>query len=705
MARTIQWLHLTDFHAGKDTVALLRMRDHIIEQLERNAFKPDLLFLTGDLAHSGKAEQYRLFWDEFAKPVQQAIGNSIQKRTFVVPGNHDVDRSRNSFFDRDAMVGHSSEAFDATHDGRSQRELLLPRFSAFGQYDKTSHSGAWASEQGAFSEVVKLRGMMLGIVGVNTAWLCKDNEDKERLTPGIHLLEAALKKTRRARLTIVLGHHPLDWIHPNERKGLASLLGNFSVLYLHGHLHDNWVGPLYAGENQFLSIQSRAAFQARDGVGTLRNGLMFGRVDFERDVASLQAWTWSKDQQSWVIAGEGFHDKHRNRDWWDYPLPGRTSSKSSDKSREGKEVTHDQYQVILRRKIEKLPDADRISNVAIRHDGCELAFSQDSQVFVLSLSEAFPHFVGTHEVPERPTTGSCHLVVNAPVELTTESYDQIRAIAYSRDGAYVISGDSTGGVNVWDRGRSKLLKRIRAHDDAITAIATAPNNNLIATASFDQTIKLWNLADLVTSDYRTTEPWQTITGLSNIRQSRRKRGPHEHEIELFQAVAFSPTGNYVASGDQKGQLIIREVENLAIVWMKSIHNQAIHSIEFCPVDEGIIATASDDTRIRVFLCMSGEIKTLGVKGDKHMQGLNSIAFSYDGTLLVSSGRDNKIKLWDFREERLVWEKPVPGELFVERVSFFANEYDFTSNQVTSNISVWRVLKDGGVQQATLLGGT
>jgi hypothetical protein len=51
---------------------------------------PDLIFATGDVAYSGKADEYKLairFFDDLL-----AAAGLEKQRLFVIPGNHDVDR-------------------------------------------------------------------------------------------------------------------------------------------------------------------------------------------------------------------------------------------------------------------------------------------------------------------------------------------------------------------------------------------------------------------------------------------------------------------------------------------------------------------------------------------------------------------------------------------------------------------------------------
>ncbi|MBX3743653.1 MAG: metallophosphoesterase [Akkermansiaceae bacterium] len=333
MASTIRWLHLSDFHVGKDDYAGYKMFDYIIahvKQRKDEGFTPDFIFVTGDLANKGLESEYTDFWLGFMDVLQDAVGNDIVGRTFVVPGNHDVDRDLNQAFGRDEMLAASSKHFDPTERGLKARQMLIPRFQAFDSSDQTLAKGAFTSMAGAFSSVLTLRDKKVGIAGINTAWLCKDEHDDGKLTPGKGMVEQALNAIKDAHLRIVLGHHPLDWLLPAEQKSIKSLFGQNGVIYLHGHLHDEWAEPTYGGGHQFLAIQSGAAFQARERE-KWRNGLVWGEADLDTTEIRLQPRRWISDQQSWVPATDAFHEYHRSGDWWHYPMPGSEPAKKLGK--------------------------------------------------------------------------------------------------------------------------------------------------------------------------------------------------------------------------------------------------------------------------------------------------------------------------------------------------------------------------------------
>lgn len=97
--RPISWLHLSDFHlrvrdAWPQDVVLTALCDSIARQREAGLIA-DFILATGDLAFSGKGEEYALaadFFDALCK-----ASNVPKDRVFVVPGNHDVDRDRQRY--------------------------------------------------------------------------------------------------------------------------------------------------------------------------------------------------------------------------------------------------------------------------------------------------------------------------------------------------------------------------------------------------------------------------------------------------------------------------------------------------------------------------------------------------------------------------------------------------------------------------------
>ncbi|MBV6625321.1 MAG: AAA-like domain-containing protein [Rivularia sp. (in: Bacteria)] len=66
----------------------------------------------------------------------------------------------------------------------------------------------------------------------------------------------------------------------------------------------------------------------------------------------------------------------------------------------------------------------------------------------------------------------------------------IRAVIFSPDGKIIASGGKNKTIKFWNR-QGKLLNTLKGHYDTVTAIAFSPDGKMIASASLDKNIKLW----------------------------------------------------------------------------------------------------------------------------------------------------------------------------------------------------------------------
>ncbi|MHA1977584.1 MAG: WD40 domain-containing protein [Candidatus Hodarchaeales archaeon] len=95
----------------------------------------------------------------------------------------------------------------------------------------------------------------------------------------------------------------------------------------------------------------------------------------------------------------------------------------------------------------------------------------------------------------------------------TESLsDWVRAVAYSPNGYYIASGLQDGEINIWEGISNYPVRNLTGHTQSIRSLDFHPTQPILASASGDQTIRLWNVTDLdndLLSDY-----WEIENGLS-----------------------------------------------------------------------------------------------------------------------------------------------------------------------------------------------
>ncbi|VFM97893.1 MAG: Calcineurin-like phosphoesterase [Candidatus Kentron sp. G] len=321
----IRWLHLSDFHTGKDDYGQRQLFQSILSHIDQRMAEqgaPDFIFITGDIAQSAEPEQYNQFAMEFLVGLEDKAGEG---RILMVPGNHDVDQDQQKFISREAIRAKSPEFFDPAPRGLAEREHLLPRFQAYRDCEWLVVGEDWlADEAGCLLRIFELNDVEVGVLGLNTVWLSEGSKSDEReLTPGKPLVEAGLAAIADAQIKLVLGHHPLDWLHPEDRKPIEALFGQHRVIYLHGHMHRNDAGFGYGAGSLFLQLQSGAGFLTREDEKWV-NRLLWAELDREGQQIALEPYQWSKRHQEWALEGGAFPEQYRQTgtDRWRFPLPG-----------------------------------------------------------------------------------------------------------------------------------------------------------------------------------------------------------------------------------------------------------------------------------------------------------------------------------------------------------------------------------------------
>ena len=95
----IRILHLSDLHfkAAKawDADQVLRALAGFIRGEVERGMVPDLVAITGDIAHAGTAEEYALAQTWLETQLWPALSDRLPRdRLLLVPGNHDVDQGK-----------------------------------------------------------------------------------------------------------------------------------------------------------------------------------------------------------------------------------------------------------------------------------------------------------------------------------------------------------------------------------------------------------------------------------------------------------------------------------------------------------------------------------------------------------------------------------------------------------------------------------
>lgn len=194
-----------------------------------------------------------------------------------------------------------------------------------------------------------------------------------------------------------------------------------------------------------------------------------------------------------------------------------------------------------------------------------------------------------------------------------------QCLAFSRDGRTLIAsggrGANSGRVVGWSVADGRRLFEVGAEDDSILAADLSPDQKLVAFGTTDKLVKVVTTAGEKVHQMKKHTDWVT-------------------------AVAFSPDGVLLATGDRNGNLYVWEAESGREYQTLAGHTAAITGIAWRD-DANVLASSSEDGTIRLWEMQEGKpIKNWGAHGG----GCLGVAFSHDGRI-ASCGRDHAVKVW------------------------------------------------------------
>ncbi|KAE8353294.1 WD40-repeat-containing domain protein [Aspergillus coremiiformis] len=236
---------------------------------------------------------------------------------------------------------------------------------------------------------------------------------------------------------------------------------------------------------------------------------------------------------------------------------------------------------------------------------------------------------------------------------------EVAATMLSPDGRLLGSVSSDHKVLLWDATRGMLLHTLDGYSGKSTTFSFSPDSNLLAFRPYSDStsIQLWNTA--TGQIYRTLEDHSNAIDrvifspngqyLASIDEEGTvilwdlERGQQLYVLEShgnWPCIAFSPSGAKLALGSYNG---VRVWDTSTGVLQQELEQQRNRTtvVAFSP-DEKLIASGSNDARLRLWDLTTGTLsQTL-----EDLGAINQVVFSSDGKLMASGTLSQTLRLWD-----------------------------------------------------------
>jgi WD40 repeat protein len=236
----------------------------------------------------------------------------------------------------------------------------------------------------------------------------------------------------------------------------------------------------------------------------------------------------------------------------------------------------------------------------------------------------------------------------------------ILGVAYSPDGLLIASASGDETVKLWDTATGREVHTLKGHVKTADRVVFSPDGRTLASSGWDGTIKLWNVTTGVevrtlrrdkynvrglafSPDGRTLAACSEAGALKLWDPATGKEiGPAFKPEFGHTRLAFSPDGRTIATGSYKKVVRFWNAVTGREVRALTGHKNEVYDVAFSP-DGRSLASASTDRTVKVWDTSTGK-ETVTLRG--HSNTVYGVAFSPDSRTLASASMDHTVKLWD-----------------------------------------------------------
>ena len=268
----------------------------------------------------------------------------------------------------------------------------------------------------------------------------------------------------------------------------------------------------------------------------------------------------------------------------------------------------------------------------------------------------------------------------------------VNSVAFSKDGRTLATASDDQTVRLWDLSAwarpVQLGQPLTGHHGKVTSVAFSPDRHTLATASTDRTVRLWDIRQRV----RPVQLGRPLTG---------------HHDGVY-SVAFSPDGRLLATAGHDGAVLLWRMTDPAgprrLGPPLDDHGGPVWSVAFSP-DGRYLATGTDDEAVRLWDVREPEHPDrAGRRLGGHGGPVTSVAFSPDGRTLASGGDDREVLLWDLSNpaQRARIGAPLVGHAeAVTSVAFSPDGHSLVSGSEDGTLVLWNLTELNAIRNYPL----
>ena len=237
----------------------------------------------------------------------------------------------------------------------------------------------------------------------------------------------------------------------------------------------------------------------------------------------------------------------------------------------------------------------------------------------------------------------------------------VQSVAFSPDEQVVATASFDNTAKLWSL-TGEELETFEGHSDPVTSVSFSPDGSLIGTGSFDKTARLWQRdgTHFHTLTEHTDKVWSIsfspdgqliATGSANETVKLwNAEGQFIQTLEpqqVIHSISFSHNSKEIATANDNGTVTFWNHKGTPLRSFLG-HNKLVFQVNFSP-DDQIFVTASGDYTAKLWF-LNRNTDPIVLKG--HKDSVTSAVFSSDSQLIATASYDRTIRIWNQQGKEL-----------------------------------------------------
>eukprot|EP01080_Neovahlkampfia_damariscottae_P001744 gene1744-513_t len=215
---------------------------------------------------------------------------------------------------------------------------------------------------------------------------------------------------------------------------------------------------------------------------------------------------------------------------------------------------------------------------------------------------------------------------------TFHSFSNIKSIEFlGQNSDFLASGGSDNIINIFNLENGEKINTLYGHESRIWDLNCSKKSKLLASASGDSTIKIWNINTNLFEEKKE----KRIKNIQTIK--------NEEKYDFY-SVKIHPDEKHLIGSGYDSIINLYDIETGSLVQNFKGHDSSIASVLFNSYGNLIISGSKDATikfwDIRSSICL----KTFS----QHLGEITSLELNKSGSNLLSCSKDNSNRLWDLK---------------------------------------------------------